>query len=101
MQSINLLKRFLKSMIIVKKNKKKTRLNKNLLMFAEDEQRCQSSNKCWVCNKLSNVGDNKVRDHDHVTGKYRGSPHWCCNINLRLTKEVPAIFHNLRGMEVI
>ena len=39
----------------------------------------------------------KVRDHCHITGKYSGSAHWSCNINLKLTKKVPVIFHNLRG----
>ena len=47
-------------------------------MYEEDEERFQWSNKCWLCNKLFDVGDNKVRDHDHITGKYRGSSHWCC-----------------------
>ena len=44
-------------------------------------------------------GENKVRAHDHVTGKYRGSGHWNCNINLKLTKKVPIIFHNLKGYD--
>ena len=43
------------------------------------------------------AGDNKVRDHDHVTGKYRGSAQWNCNINLKLTKKVPVIFYDLKG----
>ena len=34
-----------------------------------------------------------------MTGKYRGSAHWSCNINLRLTKEVLGIFHNLKGYD--
>ena len=41
--------------------------------------------------------DNKVRDRDHVRGKYRGSAHWNCNINLKLPKTVSAIFHNFKG----
>ena len=41
---------------------------------------CKSSNKSWICNKLFVEGDNKVRDHDHVTGKYRNYAHWKCNI---------------------
>ena len=45
------------------------------------------------------AGDNKVRDHDHVTEKYRGSVHWNCNINLKLTKKLPVIFHNLKGYD--
>ena len=67
--------------------------NKNSMM----SERFQPSNKCWICNKLFNVGDTKVRDYFHITGKYRGSSHWSCNINLTLTKKVPVIFCNLRG----
>ena len=75
----------------------KKHFNKNLVMLAKDEQRFQSSNKCWICNKLFDVGDSKVRDHDHITGKYRGSAHWSRNINLKPTKIAPVIFHNLKG----
>ena len=57
----------------------------------------QSSNKCWICDELFDVGDNKLRDQWHITGNYRGSDYWSCNINLGLTKNVPVIFHNLRG----
>ena len=56
-------------------------------MSAEDEQRFQLSNKCWICDKLFDAGDDKVRDHCHVTGKYRGSAHWGCNVNLKLAKK--------------
>ena len=66
-------------------------------MSAEDEEKIQLSNICCICNKLFNVEDDKVRDHCHITGKYRGSAHWSCNINLKLSKKVPAMFHNLRG----
>ena len=77
----------------------KKHFNKNLVMSEKDEQIFQSSNKCWICDKLFDTGDNKVRDHCHITGNYRGSAHWSCNINLRLTKKVPVIFHNLRGYD--
>ena len=40
-------------------------------MSEEDERNFKSSNKCWICNKLFAEGYNKVRYHDHVTGKYR------------------------------
>ena len=46
-----------------------------MFMSEKDEQILQSSNKCWICNKLFNVGDNKVRQHFHKTGKFRGSAH--------------------------
>ena len=60
-------------------------LNKNLIMSENSEQIFQSSNKSWICDKLFDVVDNKVRDHRHITGKYRGSPHCSCNVNLKLT----------------
>ena len=56
-------------------------------MSVEDERRFQSSNKCCIRNKLFTDEDKKVRDHDHITGKYKGSAHLNCNINLELTKK--------------
>ena len=77
--------------------------NKNLIMSAEEEEeeeeRFQSSNSCWICDKLFDVTNDKVRDHCHITGKYRGSAHWSYNINLKLSKKIPVIFHNLRGYD--
>ena len=77
----------------------KKHFNKNIVMSVEDEGRFQSSNKSWICNKLFTEEDKKERDRDHITGKYRGSVHSNCNINLKLTKKVPAIFHNLIGYD--
>ena len=68
-------------------------------MSAEEQEQFQSSNTCWICEKLIDNDDEKVRDHCHVTGKFRGAAHWSCNINLQLTKKVPVIFHNLRGYD--
>ena len=39
-----------------------------------------------ICGELFSEGHDKVRDHDHVTGKYSGSVQKDCHINLRLTK---------------
>ena len=66
-------------------------------MSVEDDEKSFESSNIWlICNKLFAAEDNKVRQHDHVTGKYRGSAHWDCNINLKLTKKIPVIFHNLK-----
>ena len=43
-----------------------------------------------------------VRDHCHITGKYRGTAHNACNLKLRLnpkTTTIPVVFHNLRGYD--
>ena len=42
------------------------------------------------------LDDNNVRDHCHITGFYRGSAHYTCNINLQITKKLPIVFHNLK-----
>ena len=36
--------------------------NKNLIMSETEEERFQSSNICWICEKLINHDDEKVRD---------------------------------------
>ena len=68
-------------------------------MSEEEEHLFQQSNSCWICKKLIDNDEEKVRDHCHVTGKFRGAAHWNCNINFQLTKKVPVIFHNLRGYD--
>ena len=54
--------------------------NKNIIISAEEEEKFQLTNSCCICDKLFNVGDDKVSDHCHITGKYRGAAHWSCNI---------------------
>ena len=65
----------------------------------KNEHLFQQSNSCWICEKLIDHDNEKVRDHCHVTGKFRGASHWGCNVNFRLTKKVIVIFHNLRSYD--
>ena len=67
-------------------------------MSAEEEEIFQLSNSCWICHKLFDAGNHKVRHHCHIAGKYRDAAHWS-NINLKLGRKVPVIFHNLRGYD--
>ena len=52
------------------------------------------SNICWFCEK--EILKDKVRDHCHLTGKYRGPAHHQCNINVKDKQRnfIPIIFHN-------
>ena len=52
---------------------------------------------CWICKQELNM--DKVRDHCHATGKFRVAAHNKYNINLRLPKKLPIIFHNLQGYD--
>ena len=36
----------------------------------------------------------KVRDHCHYTGKYRGAAHNICNLKYKIPKEILVVFHN-------
>ena len=65
--------------------------------MTEEEHLFQESKSCWICKKFIDNDDEKVRDHCHISGKFRGVAHWDCNINFYVTKKVPVIFHNLRG----
>ena len=36
----------------------------------------------------------KVRDHCHYTGRYRGAAHSNCNLKYKTSKKIPVVFHN-------
>ena len=40
-------------------------------------------------------GDIKVRDHYHITGKYRSSARRYCNIKLKFSHKILIVFQNL------
>ena len=77
----------------------KKRFNKPLVMSENDELCFKLMDKCHSCNKKYTDKDVRVRDHCHITGKFRGSAHQECNLKLRIKPEdikIPVIFHNLR-----
>ena len=56
--------------------------NKNLIMSEEEKLLFQKSNSCWICKKLIDNDEEKVRDHCHVTGRFRGSAHESCKLRV-------------------
>ena len=54
---------------------------------------------CKECKEKFEMETKKVRDHCHITGKYRGAAHVKCNLNFKITDKIPVIFHNLRGYD--
>ena len=52
-------------------------------MTKEDNEDFKNSAKCWTCDNDYVDNDVKVRDHCHITGKYRDSAHRDFNINLK------------------
>ena len=73
--------------------------NLELEMSQEEEVQFEQAEECWLCENP--LGGEKVRDHDHLTGKYRGAAHNICNINCkqRSSSFVPILFHNYSGYD--
>ena len=40
-----------------------------------------------------------MKDHCHITGKYRVSAHRDCNINVKLNHKIPIVYHNLKNYD--
>ena len=74
----------------------KKHFTKELVMTKQDNEDFKNSAKCWICDNDCIDTDVKVRDHCHITQKYRGSAHRDCNINLKLNQKIPIVFHNLK-----
>ena len=61
---------------------KKKHFNKELVMTKRDNENFENSTKCWIYDYYYIDTDVKVMDHCRITGKYRGSAHRGCNINV-------------------
>ena len=80
----------------------KKHFNKPLEMTKENETDFQKAAKCYICDIKYTDKDIHVRDHCHITGKFRGSAHQDCNLKLQMKPDnikIPVIFHNLRGYD--
>ena len=70
---------------------------KKIVMTDEDEKNFNDAKDCHICKE--NLGNDKVRDHCHLSGKYRGAAHKDCNLKYQIPKFIPIIFHNLSGYD--
>ena len=68
------------------------------LKLTPDEQiSFDKAETCHICKK--ELLTDKVRDHCHFTGQYRGAAHNSCNLQCRKPMIIPVIFHNLQGYD--
>lgn len=85
---------------------------KNPMVLTEQEsEEFEKSTVCHICNKpfvistpstssntkktKRDINADKVHDHCHITGKYRGAAHSKCNLAFQISKDIPIVFHNL------
>ncbi|XP_073237698.1 uncharacterized protein [Porites lutea] len=73
------------------------RTPKKLFLSTEEQESFDSAKLCYICNKP--LKKDRVRDHCHFTGKYRGAAHNECNLKCRKPRVLPVIFHNLQGYD--
>ena len=71
-----------------------------MISLTDEENRSyENQNFCPVRRKSFTKNDKKVKDHCHFTGKYRGAAHNACNMNYKITKIIPIVFHNLSSYD--
>ena len=76
-----------------------------IALSPEEEKTFSKTAKCYLCDEL--LGADRVRDHDHLTGKFRGAAHNEYDLKLpyRGNKHgtqsfyIPIVFHNLKGYD--
>ena len=56
----------------------------------------ETNNTCHICSKTC---ISKVRDHCHVTGKYKGPAFKMCNLRYKQQNYIPVKFHNGSGYD--
>ena len=78
------------------------------MIFGADElDQFNDATKCWICKgEFDDTADEKgykknekVKDHCHYTGRFRGAAHNSCNLKYKKPKFIPVVFHNLSGYD--
>ena len=77
---------------------------KEMIPLTDKEKEAhKNSEVCNICEKEFCIDEynksefkkkQKVRDHCHYTGKYRGAAHSICNLRYTIPKTIPVVFHN-------
>ena len=70
---------------------------KKMVMTPETQKEFNNAVNCHICGYT--LGKDRVRDHCHFTGEYRGATHNKCNLMCKKPRILPVIFHNLQGYD--
>ena len=62
-----------------------------------DKTSYDNSTLCHICNE--ELGNDRVRDHCHLSGTFRGAAHEICNLKYKVPKFLTVVFHNLSGYD--
>ena len=74
-----------------------------MIISSDELKQFDEATKCWICNEkfddTDDTDDEKVKDHCHYTGRFRGAAHNSCNLKYKKPKFIPVVFHNLSGYD--
>ena len=73
----------------------KFKFPKKMIFNSNDRKnfRHKAATSCLMCGE--SLGKDRVRDHCHLSGKFKGAAHNECNLNYKISKFIPVVFHNL------
>ena len=71
---------------------------KKMIFTSKDKQQFENATHCHICGSPCDSSD-KVRDHCHLSGRFRGAAHNECNLKFKVPKFIPVLFHNLSGYD--
>ena len=80
----------------------------NMLLLTKEELKSyQDARNCYICGgtilrKLSKgINYQKVNNHRHYTGTYRGTAHSTCNLKLTVSNEIAVVFLTVQVVIII
>lgn len=68
-----------------------------MALTREDWVKIKRASSCYLCDRP--LGQDRVRDHDHLNGRFLGMAHNKCNLYRRQNKQIVAFSHNFRGYD--
>ena len=71
--------------------------NVEMIWTEKDATRYREQEKCHICRE--ELGTDRVRDHDHLTGRFIGGAHNICNLTRREQCKIPVLCHNFVGYD--
>jgi len=68
-----------------------------MVITLEQQKEFEEAKICWLCENVLN--EDKVRDHDHVTGRYIGAAHNGCNLNRQVCMKILVVAHGFSNYD--
>ena len=68
-----------------------------MIMTMHDKMAYDNFTLCHICN--AELGNDRVRDHCHLSGKFRRAAREVCNLIHKVPMFFPVVFHNLSGYD--